>query len=489
MIPIIAVVAVLGLIGGARLTNPFSRITIVRQTFIVQTLIGSFQAINRNHKLRVRQAPWWKLFVNLKSAVHILENRWGRSPRASATTVDGIIAEIHASRFNPKKLLLISGDQWSPLFVRNMGVFYYPTLDPCVPSNETDWHNRQVSYLQTLAYALGVFEKHRVPATTIVATGAYAATCINYYVYPSDSIYSLLYALAALLGKESAMPTRQPYTKPRHNLETQAAARVLFDEYRPTLLQLYEHYRAHVFDERSGMLQRTVRLSGAKDITRRECAFYDNVVFWKATQLAMTLGLTTEDRAFLTALKRKIIKTFWLEKEGYFLEELSAPSQQGKFYSSDWLIVLVTGFLDPAKKSERVYFERSVDYIQTMGVDKPFAIKYQHASRPSRQHFWPRIAFPSYGGDSIWSFWGMEYIKVLLLLNQMTGRKVYLKTADEHLKKYEQVMLRDGGFPEMFSRAGKLYESPLYRSIRQTGWVIGFEQARAMRAAIKRPKG
>jgi hypothetical protein len=79
----------------------------------------------------------------------------------------------------------------------------------------------------------------------------------------------------------------------------------------------------------------------------------------------------------------------------------------------------------------------------------------------------------------------MEYIKVLLLLYRATNDAAYLDKADYHITKYETAMLRDGGFPEVFDRNGSLLETLLYRSIRQTGWVIGFEQVLAMRADLE----
>jgi hypothetical protein len=80
----------------------------------------------------------------------------------------------------------------------------------------------------------------------------------------------------------------------------------------------------------------------------------------------------------------------------------------------------------------------------------------------------------------------MEYLKTLMILSETTGKKSYLKTADTHIATYEKAMLRDGGFPEVYDPKGKLLQTPLYRSIRQTGWVIGFEQVREMRAAIRK---
>jgi hypothetical protein len=423
IVPVLLVTLLLGLVGGAYITNPFSRFTIVKQPFTIQIVLGTFRTINNNHKLHVAQAWYWRMFASLKIFVHILQTRYVKSPRSEATTIEGIIAEIHAERFDPTKLLLTSGDHWSALFSRNLGVFYYPMCDPRIPSEPDDWHNRQIVYLQTLAYALGVFEKRPIPVTTIVTTGKYRATCMNYWRYPSDTVYGLFFALSVLLGKQEAAPSS--YASPSQQLNTVAAAQLLFDEYRGTLGELYQHYRATVFDEETMLLKKDLALCGAKDITRRYGAFYDNAVFWKTTQLAMDLGFITADKSFLKHLKQSIIQTYWLEDKGYFLEELSETSVHESHYSSDWLIVLITGFIDPAKPSEQLYFTRSIEYIQRTGVDQPLPLKYQAEAGGRKQYFLAKLGFASYQRDAIWSHWGMEYIKALLLLYTHTGKKKY----------------------------------------------------------------
>ena len=481
--PFILIGIVAGLLTASYLTNPFSRFTLIRRPFISRLERGMIKAINNNHRLTVRQGPGWKLFAMAKNGVHIISSRYIKSPPAVASSLEDIIESIHRKRFDPSKLLLISGDHFSSLFVRNLGVFYYPTLDGRIPSSKDDWRDRQMIYIQTLAYALGVFQKYPVPTTTIVSTGRYRATCVNIYAYPPDTVYAILYALAALLGKQQATP--QDYTKPKHRLDTIDAARRLLDEYHDTLTKLYDHYFQTIYDPATGLVRRDRHFSGAKDITRRHCSFYDNIMLWKTASLAMDLSIISNDEEFLRQLKRRIIKTFWLEHEGHFLEDLSDEGIAGKYYSSEWLIVLATGFLDPYKTRERQYFERSVSYIQRQKLDQPFPLKYHHDTRKHRQFWAVRLAVASYGGDAIWSFWGMEYIKTLLLLYMATGKSMYLRSADQHIASYKQVMLRDGGFPETYDPQGRLLQTPLYRSIVQTGWVIGFEQAMAMRRAIK----
>ncbi|MDB5183623.1 MAG: hypothetical protein JWO07_304, partial [Candidatus Saccharibacteria bacterium] len=340
----------------------------------------------------------------------------------------------------------------------------------------------QTVYLQSVAYALGVFAKNPTLTTTIVSMGPLSATCVNFYAYPSDSLFGILFALAVLNGQQSAAALH--YNPKIKSLDTKMASKRLLEQYRDTLLGLYEGYKDTVLDPETGLINTRVHLSGAKDITRRRSSFYDNVIYWKTTQLAMTLGIITTDKKYLDTLKKLIIKTFWLQDEGYFLEDLSAEGLQNKYYSSDWLIVLSTGFLDPLDSKEKSYYERSITYIKKNKIDQPFAIKYQQTTRAHRQFLAVRLAVASYGGDAIWSFWGMEYIKALTLLYKQTGQSEYKKSANHHIKKYEQKMIEYGGFPEVYDPDGKLLQTPFYRSIRQTGWVIGFEQAREMYKAL-----
>lgn len=460
------------------LTNPFVRYSIVRLPYRAKLQTKIIEAIDNNQKMRVRQNIFWRLFAYYQCGIYILTTRYFSSPRASGKTVDEIIDDIHKLRYDPNKLLLISGDHFNGLFVRNLGVFYYPMLDRSIKTTTEDWQNRQVVYLQTVAFALGVFQKNPKLTTTIVSMGPYAATCINFYAYPSDSLFGILYALSTLTGIESATP--HSHSQNNFTLDTKPAANILLDTYKETLEKLYADYCEHVFDESQLLIKRDVHLSGAKDITRRYSAFYDNVIFWKTTQLAMKLGLVAQDDAFLAKLKRTIVKTFWLEDDGYFLEDLSKEGLRNKYYSSDWLIVLSTGFLDITDPQERSYYERSIDYIQKNKIDQPFALKYHSDTRAHRQFFVVRMAVASYGGDAIWSFWGMEYIKTLILLGHETSNKKYFADAKYHLDAYEMNMVRDNGFPETYDAKGNLLKTPFYQSIRQTGWVIGFEQARAM---------
>ena len=475
-------VVLAAILGFSYATNPFNRFTIVRRSYRVAMTDNVMRVIDENHKLVVSRGRIEKILAIINNGVYIVWSRWHTRPTSDRQTIEETIDDIYRLRFNPNKLLLTSGDHFSSLFVRNLGVFYYPVLDTHLPSSEERWQARQITYLQTLAYALGVFAKADTLTTTIVPTGRYRATCVNFHAYPSDTLYGMLYVLSALLGKQKARP--YVYGAPVHPHDTIDAATALYETYSDSLRSHYNNYRAMAFDELSGLISTSVKMSGAKDITMRESAFYDNVIFWKTTELAMVLGLIDHDGAFLDTLKMRIIDAFWLEDEGYFLEDLSTEGVNKKYYSSDWLIVLATGFISPSHQDERTYFERSCAYIKSTNIARPFAIKYQQDTRAHRQFPIVRLAVASYSGDSIWSFWGMEYIKTNLALYRETGENSYLVEADYHIDAYKEKMLQYGGYPETYDAKGNLLETPFYRSIIQTGWVIGFEQVMAIRDNI-----
>ena len=465
----------------AYLTDPFKNRSIVKHQYRSKIEDKKIIIIRDNDKLNVNQSAFLKVFSVLKSGSHIIESRYSKRDYSQKRTVDEIIEDIYRLRFSQHNLLLTSGDHFSSLFVRNLGVFYYPTLDTNLQTN--NWADRQSLYLKTLDFALGTFKKTDRLYTTIVPTGQNRVTGVDFHSNPSDTLYGVLYALAAALGEESSRPYEYGFKK--YDLYTIDAAKKMLEKHKKSLNYHYKKYKKTVYDENLGLIRKDIRMSGAKDITKRSSAFFDNVIFWKTTQIAMNLGIIEADKDFLTKLKDRIINKFWLEDEGYFLEDLSEEGVKNKYYSSDWMIVLVTKFLDIENKDERKYFIESLKYLQKMKIDKPFGVQYQHETRANRQFFIVRMAVASYGGDSIWSFWGMEYIKILLALYKETKKDKYLKDADYQIKKYEQNIVKYRGFPEVYDKNGKMLQTWLYRSIRMTGWVIGFDQVRAIRKQIK----
>ncbi len=461
--------------------NPFQRLNRIKKIFYA-TDDGRAINLTRKGALIVRTALWWRAFAYFKCAWHIVSNvRAGT--RARGKTLETIIGDIHRLRFDPRKPYLISGDHFNVLYPRNLGIFYHATLDAHTVLSENDWRDRQRIYLQTVAYALDVFSIYGDCTTTIVPVGPRAVCPINIYRYPSDALYGILYGLASLMGVTG--PYDQYFSEdPTYTLTTTTSARELLERYREPLSNLLATYYGRVYDARTGLVRKDIALASAKDSVLRESSFYDNVIFWKTVSLAQELGFAVPNAVDLPTLKVHILETYWSETSGHFIDDLSNEAIAGAYYSADWLVVHFTGFLDARDPTERRYLQRAVDYTIEHELDAPFPLRYQDSNHSHREVLLVRLVVPAYGGSAIWSFWGAEFIKLLIVLSRFEERSDYLSRAQKHIVTYEKNIVRYKGYPEVYDAQGKMLRALLYKSVRQTGWVVGFEQARALLRSV-----
>ena len=450
------------------LTNPYARWNIVQQPYVTTVQDGQI-SYHKNFDLKVYSGRLAQALGYYKSGFLILQNTYFGSAPAKSNTPDGIIADIHQLRFNPSKPYLISGDSFSVLYPRNLGVFYNALLDPHTALNQTDWENRQRIYLQSALYALDAFSYGNTLATTIVPVGPQSAVLTEVHPgsVPSDSLYGLLYALHAMQD-----PTN-PDTP--YKLETVDAAKQITRDRHDDLHQLLHAYLAQVQDRQTGLIKRDAKLSGARDGVTRQSSFYDNVILWKTLQLAGALGIADEPPAILDSLHGKILATYWDNNQGHFKDD---ASQKTNNYSSDWLIALPAGFLNPQDSGDLPYLTRSVDFIHAHHIAEPFPIKYQATSTANSDVPWAvRTFVPNYGGDTIWSYWGAQYMTLLGQLGHTTNRPDYLAELQQDITTYQQKMVQSHGFPETYTPDGQFLQNAVYKSIRQTGWVVEFEEA------------
>ncbi len=463
------------------LTNPFNNFTIIENPFMT-TVENNEIILHKNFSLHTGINIFQEIFAYYKAGTHIFADVYLGGYPARSNSVKDTITDIHTLRFDPSKPYLISGDQFSVLYPRNLGIFYHATLDPRTALNKTDWLNRERIYLQTVAYALDAFSNAHQLTTTIVPIGIHSVTPINIYAYPSDSLYGILYGLFIMQDEEYLKNLYSAESKNTYALNTKEGDRYLLYTYKDELRLLLQKYISTVYDPTTRLVRKDIHLSSARDAVIRSSSFYDNVILWKTLQLASTLGIQYYSPQYLQQLKQRIITTFWNPTEGYFQDDIKNTS-----YSSDWLIVLSTGFLTVNNPEEKVYFEKSVTYIINNNLDIPFGLKYQN-TQTANQFGMVKFFAPFYGTDAIWSYWGTEYAKLLLLLYRNTSNKTYLTHAEQTLHAYTKNILIYKGFPEVYTSQGKFLETPFYKSIRQTGWVIDYEEAMLMLQSSKATK-
>jgi len=496
----LATVSTLTVIGiFSYVTNPFVKFSVVTDphSTIFTTETGEI-SFEYEEGIILRDDPFFNHLAKVKSTWHILTSRFHRPKLAESQTVDEIIREIHQLRFDPELPFIISGDHFSVLYPRSLGIFYHTLLDSRTALDDEDWLNRQVIYAKTLGYALEVFSQSENLSTTIVPIGPRSVALFNVYAPPSDTLYSLLFGIERLqnqdyfqevypidslsLDPQTATPASilNNQISSVRPLVTDELADEFLNRHRDSLQRHFHTYFEMVYDPVTGLVKKDIKLSSTKDIVWRESAFYDNVILWKTYQLAGELGIIEPDPAFLSAYKNRILAAFWLDREGLFLEDLSDEARTERWYSGDWLIAFQTGFLNPSNPTDLPYLEKSVAYIRRNAIDQPFAMQFNPDRRPERLYRVVRLSAPDYGSTTIWSNWGMEYAKLLVRLGQETGVEAYISAAERQFEAYTFNIRRYRGYPEVYNYQGEVYRTPLYRSIIRTGWVVTYEQFRAM---------
>ncbi len=462
-------------------TNPFTSYSIIDKHSVEVSEQNDEFSIKFNTSIHLRDNFIYSTLGKMKAGWHIFINRLDPRIHISGTSVDEIIRNTHNSRFGDNRAFLISGEHFSILYPRSLGIFYHSLIDPRTALNEKDWKNRQAIYLKTLGFTLESYEKAKHLSTTIVPVWTDTVTLINIYAPPSDTLYSLLYGLYTLQTSDD-LTQIYPYSAHSCNCKnnTEKAAQYLEKKFATSLARHTRTYLSETYDPSTGLVRKDIYLSSTKDSVKRSSAFYDNVIYWKTNELAQKLGIIETDPVFLAEMKQRIIHTFWLKKQGYFLEELSDDAIKGKWYSSDWLIAYQTGFLDPSNPDDRKLLEASVQYIMAHDIDQPFGMRYQTDIRPQQLHRTVRTFAREYGSTAIWSHWGMEYIKLLTRLSQETGNINYLLRADHQIQAYKQNIIEYGGFPEVYRNEGEIFNTRFYQGMRSTGWIVNYEQAVAM---------
>ncbi len=395
-----------------------------------------------------------------------------------------IIQQIHKERFDPSNPYVITGGHFHQLYVRNLGIFYNALLDSRIQMGEKDWENRQRITLQTLALDLEVFHLAKKTYTTIVPITATHYTAMNVRTTPSDQLFAIVYTLCALTDQtfiSSIFPT-QKNTK-SYSLQTVTVGKKLLNKYAKDLQTLLLSYKQYLLDPITGIIRKDMYLASAMDGVKRESGFYDNVILWATYRLAEKLKIITISEKELHYWKERIIKTFWDEKEGIFIDDLSLFAQKEKLFAADSFIVTSTQFLDITNPKERVMLEKIVAYIQKNNMDKPFPILFTKESYKQRMYFLVKHFVPEYMGTGVWSHWGIEYIKLLVMLGKYNT--TYCNEARKQLESYTKNIEKNKGFPELCDENGNVYKKLAYRAVLRNGWVINYEQAKMMAENIK----
>ena len=106
---------------------------------------------------------------------------------------------------------------------------------------------------------------------------------------------------------------------------------------------------------------------------------------------------------------------------------------------------------------------RTLDYIHQQGLAKPYPIRYTNTPGKFRYRLWARTVMRNYAGDTIWTWHGAYYLRLLWGQNHPEARQ-YQAAFDEMITRYRT-------FPELLHPDGSMYNSLLYKSSEGMIWA------------------
>lgn len=347
-----------------------------------------------------------------------------------------------------------------------MGIFYNALLDGRFSLSSKDWIKRQEIAVKTISMDLDLLSQSKKVFTTFMKIYTVFAG-VNIYTEPSDSLFAILYSLYAMIDENFILKIYpSTFQKKKNTLQTKKIASFLLKKYKNLLQILVQNYAIQNLNKGTFLVREDICLASARDGMKRQSAFYDNVI--ATLQFAVNLGLRSKNIDYFEKWKRKIIKTFWDEEEGIFIDDLSEESKTRKIFCADSFIVLGSTFFIIRDKEDMKKLKKMISYVKRNKLDKPFPLHYALYDQPQKL-YWPvRIFAQSYMGESIWSHWGMEYIKALILLS--SGHKEFLNDAERHLNAYKRNIVKYGGYPFMIRMAIYLKHCFIKVYFIQVGW-------------------
>ena len=401
----------------------------------------------------------------------------GKIPKLKSNQYEDIYAGIVRSRFRPSSPYLISGDHFSSFYPRNLGFFYSKALDPQTCLDLEDYQNRLTMYLRSLTFALDFYEHHELTTTIQPIFRSYFFGQ-NVYSKPADTLCSLLLALDFLIQPKNYNFTPKEASWKRSQKLAKQEARELLKRYRH-VLRMRALEVLPLFNSNLGIIDIRHNLSGIRDCMVRRSSFYENVAIWKTIVLALQFEVL--DQADLAeyhqpaTFKQKILELFVhqtliyndLEEQEEFLDNASA----------DFLVAYSLGFLSVKKRNERRILQDMVQWFTHSDLLSNVGIFYSRKN-PKRMTKATRIGAPDYMGRTVWSHWSTEFCELLLDLARFNGQEVLADLANHILVATMKKIRRYKGYPELYDKNEKLYETWLYASLVQTGWIVNYEHVR-----------
>jgi hypothetical protein len=244
---------------------------------------------------------------------------------------------------------------------------------------------------------------------------------------------------------------------------------------------------ASSINDLTGLVDENLSLSGIRECLVRRSSFYENVCVWKSICLAIEMNLIDledlQEHQKPNILKQTIKDKFF--RNGIIYHDCTEESNLMDKVCADFLVGHSLGFWNLNDISERDYIQNFVDLIlkddkKTIFNNPLMSVlgMYYSKKNPSGSLLYLKIFAPDYMGRTIWSHWSVELCILLKDLSDATGDKYYLNIATTIINNTKIKILEHKGYPELYDHNLKAYQTPFYKSIIDTGWIVNYEWVR-----------
>lgn len=223
-------------------------------------------------------------------------------------------------------------------------------------------------------------------------------------------------------------------------------------EERAFISKMLREYCEDFIDPESGHLVSRVGFAELRDSVLYDRSAYAVALVGHMASCCKQLGLSEVFPYSIDTYRELLLSHYW--NGSYFSADYSNKS----FSSECALVPFVLGLIQDDQK-----LDATLNYIRDQNLARPYPIRYTHTPQNFRYRLWARTVMRNYAGDTIWTWHGVYYLKLLRARNH-SETEAQEKSFATMIEQYQT-------FPELLNPDGSLYKSLIYKSSEGMVWA------------------
>lgn len=253
-------------------------------------------------------------------------------------------------------------------------------------------------------------------------------------------------------GRLFDSPTRGIDTLPWLMHAIWASGYRLTSKERSFLVEKLREYQADFIEPATGNLISQIGAAELRDGVLYDRSAYAVTLIGHMAKCVVELGMADAFPYAPGIYRNLLIREYW---NGHYFD---ADMRTKAFSAECALMPFALGLVDDADM-----LERTLDYIRDHDLSLPHAMKYTDTPRAFHYRFWAKTVMANYAGDTIWTWHGAYYMRLLRQLNRPEFA--------ECNRAFTEMVERFGTFPELLHPDGTLYKSLIYKSSAGMIWA------------------